>query len=76
MAQLQVRSYSNYDVNREWGGVGVSPGYFKERSHWMELREGRISVAQLDGGDAQGPDVAAGVVGGVQLLLARYHLKK
>lgn len=35
----------------------------------MEVGQGRVSVAQLDGGDAQRPDVAASVVGGVQLLL-------
>lgn len=49
---------------------GYSPGYFEERSHWMEVRQGRVSVAQLDGGDAQRPDVAASIVGGVELLLA------
>lgn len=35
----------------------------------MEVGQGRVSVAQLNGGDAQRPDVAASVVGGVQLLL-------
>lgn len=35
----------------------------------MEVGQGRVSVAQLDGGDAQRPDVAASIVGGVQLLL-------
>lgn len=36
----------------------------------MEVGQGRVSITQLDGGDAQRPDVAASVVGGVQLLLA------
>lgn len=55
------------------GGVG-SPGYFEKRSHWVEVRKGRVSISQLYGGDAKRPDVTAGVVGGVQLLLTCYHL--
>lgn len=47
-----------------------SPWDFKEGSHWVEFRKGRVPISQLDGGYAQRPDVAAGVVGGVQLLLA------
>lgn len=41
----------------------------------MEVRQGRVSIAQLDGGDAERPDVTAGIVGGVQLLLAGYYLQ-
>lgn len=48
---------------------GGSPRYFEKGSHWMEVGQGRVSVAQLDGGDAQRPDVAASVVSRVQLLL-------
>lgn len=42
----------------------------------MEVGQGRVSVAQLNGGDAQRPDVAASVVGGVQLLLTCNDLPK
>lgn len=56
------------------GVRGGSPRYFEKGSHRMEVRQGGVSVAQLDGGDAQRPDVAARVVGGVQLLLARDDL--
>lgn len=29
------------------------PGYFKESSHWVEVREGWVSISQLYGRDAQ-----------------------
>lgn len=53
----------------------VLPRYFEQGSHWVEVRQGRVSISQLDGGDAERPDVTAGIVGGVQLLLAGYDLQ-
>lgn len=53
----------------------VLPRYFEQGSHWVEVRQGRVSISQLDGGDAERPDVTAGIVGGVQLLLASYDLQ-
>lgn len=53
-----------------------SPGYFEEGSHWVEVGEGRVSISQLDGGDAERPHVTAGVVGGVQLLLTGNYLQQ
>lgn len=41
----------------------------------MEVRERRVSISQLYGSDAQGPNVTTGIVGGVQLLLARNDLQ-
>lgn len=52
----------------------VLPGYFEQGSHWVEVGQGRVPISQLDGGDAERPDVTAGIVGGVQLLLAGYYL--
>lgn len=57
------------------GGDGGSPGDFEERSHWVEFGEGGVSVSELYGRDAEGPDVTASVVGRVQLLLAGDHLQ-
>ena len=55
-------------------GGGGSPGDLEERLDRVHLRQRGVSVRQLDGGDAQGPHVTAGVVGVVVLLLARDHL--
>lgn len=60
-----------------WCAVTVNPpGYFKQRSHWMKVRERRVSISQLDGGDAQRPNVTASVVGWVQLLLTGDDLRR
>lgn len=53
----------------------VLPRYFEQGSHWVEVRQGRVSISQLDGSDAERPDITAGIVGSVQLLLAGYDLQ-
>lgn len=55
---------------------GSSPGYFEEGSHWVEFREGRVSISQLYGSDAEWPHITASIVGWVQLLLTRYYLQQ
>lgn len=42
----------------------------------MELGEGGVSISQLYAGDAEGPHITAGVVGGVQLLLTGDDLQR
>lgn len=50
--------------------------YLEEGPHRVQLGERRIALGKFDGGYAHGPDVAARVIGRVQLLLARYHLEQ
>lgn len=52
-----------------------SPRDFEKGLDGMHLGERGVSVCQLDGGDAQGPNVTAGVVGIVVLLLAGDDLR-
>lgn len=52
-----------------------SPRDLEERLDGVHLGQRRVSVRQLDGGDAQGPNVTAGVVGVVVLLLAGDDLR-
>lgn len=42
----------------------------------MEVREGRVSISQLYGGDAERPDITTSIVGRVQLLLTRDYLQQ
>lgn len=51
-----------------------SPRDFEEGLDGMHLRQWGVSVGQLDGGDAQRPNITAGVVRVVILLLAGDHL--
>lgn len=51
-------------------------GNLEEGSHRVKLRQGRIALGELNRGYAHRPDVAARVVGRVQLLLASYHLEE
>lgn len=51
-----------------------SPRDLEEGLDWVHLGQRGVSICQLDGGDAQGPHVAAGVVRVVVLLLAGYDL--
>lgn len=53
----------------------VLPRYFEQGSHWVQVRQGRVSISQLDGSDAERPDITAGIVGRVQLLLAGDYLQ-
>lgn len=53
----------------------VLPRYFEQGSHWVEVRQGRVSIAKLDGSDAERPDITAGIVGRIKLLLAGYDLQ-
>lgn len=52
----------------------VLPWNLKECFHRMRVEEGRVSVPQLDSCDPQGPDVTAGVIGGLELLLTSNDL--
>lgn len=47
----------------------VSPWDLEEGFDWVHLRERGIPFGQLDGCDAQRPDIAAGIVRIVVLLL-------
>lgn len=47
-----------------------SPRDLEEGFHWMHLSQRGVSICQLDGRDAQGPHITAGVVRVVVLLLA------
>ena len=69
------------EVHQFWGmdvrileGRGWISGDLEEPSHGMEFRERRVALGQLDRRYSDRPYVASGVVRGIQLLLASYHL--
>lgn len=77
--QLQVLKDCTFPLQKSFAialpDMRVIPWYFEKGSHWVEVRKGRVSVSQLDGSDAKRPDIAAGIVGRVQLLLTGYYLQ-
>lgn len=53
---------------------GVLPWDLKEHFHRMHFKEGRVSISQLNGCDAQRPDVTTSVIGWVILLFTSNDL--
>lgn len=76
----QTLRYESAQLGREGVGLGELwrriAGDLEKGAHRVDVGERRVALGQLDGRDADGPDVAPRVVRLVQLLLAGDHLRR